>query len=239
MKKENVLYPNIKNSEIRKRLDKAKYVKYNPSIHLTISDLGYNSIYQICDLSKKRWEHYFQNGGGLYLNNEIKRHFVASNQLVLFDWSSNEILRRGVSVPTKQLKPKRNYNKGNLARKAGGINLYLQKNDRFTKNDRAKFLMLAENYISKYNSLLPINSQHNHLDASLSDLENLEIWNNFFTTNGPAIEELNEKWMKHFGIKSKSNTKITEGDIIYDDIEKLEKLKLIKTKKSKYIDLGF
>ena len=62
-------------------------------------------------------------------------------------------LSKGSPKPIKSKRIKRVYVKGDLNRKAGGLNIYLQKNDKFTKKDRKKFLTLAENYISIYNSL--------------------------------------------------------------------------------------
>jgi hypothetical protein len=233
------VYSKIKNVDVKNKIIEAKKVVYNSTKHLTLSDLGYTSIYQICDLSKKRWEAYFKNNGKIYINKKSDKSFVPSYKLFLFDLNSKIYLSKGSPKPIKSKRVKRVYVKGDLNRKAGGLNIYLQKNDKFTKNDRKKFLTLAENYISIYNSHLVPKNQCSHTDPDLTDLENLDIWNKFFLTYGAAIPELYESWLKHNGVSNKTELASEEDKIINQDKEKLNILNQLKSKKIKYTDLGF
>ena len=82
------VYSNIKNTEIKQRIIVAKKVMYNASKHLKLSDLGYKTIFQISDLSKKRWEEYFKNNGKIYIDKKSDKVFVPSYKLFLFDLNS-------------------------------------------------------------------------------------------------------------------------------------------------------
>ena len=145
------VYSNIKNTDVKKKIIDAKKVVYNSTKQLKLSDLGYKTIFQISDLSKKRWEEYFKNNGKIYIDKKSDKIFVPSYKLFLFDLNSKIYLSKGSPKPIKSKRIKRVYVKGDLNRKAGGLNIYLQKNDKFTKKDRKKFLTLAENYITIYN----------------------------------------------------------------------------------------
>jgi len=233
------VYSKIKNTDVKKKIIDAKKVVYNSTKHLTLSDLGYTSIYQICDLSKKRWEAYFKNNGKIYINKKSDKSFVPSYKLFLFDLNSKIYLSKGSPKPIKSKRIKRVYVKGDLNRKAGGLNIYLQKNDKFTKKDRKKFLTLAENYISIYNSPMLPKNQYSHPDPDLTDIENLEIWNIFFLSNGPSIPELYDGWLKHNGISNKNLFSSEADEPNFKDDGKSNFLNQLKSKKTKYTDLGF
>jgi len=233
------VYSKIKNVDVKNKIIEAKKVVYNSTKHLTLSDLGYTSIYQICDLSKKRWEAYFKNNGKIYINKKSDKAFVPSYKLFLFDLNSKSYLSKGSPKPIKSKKIKRVYIKGDLKRKAGGLNIYLQKNDKFTKKDRKKFLTLAENYISIYNSPMSPKNQHSYPDPDLTDIENLEIWNIFFLSYGPSIPELYDGWLKHNGISNKNLFSSEADEPNFKDEGKSNFLNQLKSKKTKYTDLGF
>ena len=117
------VYSNIKNTEIKQRIIVAKKVMYNASKHLKLSDLGYKTIFQISDLSKKRWEEYFKNNGKIYIDKKSDKVFVPSYELFLFDLKSKIYLSKGSPKPIKSKRIKRVYVKGDLNRKAGGLNI--------------------------------------------------------------------------------------------------------------------
>lgn len=225
-------YSKVKNKILRDKILEAKYVTYNDKKHITINDLGYNSIYQISDLSVKRWKSYFGSGGKIYIDKASLRGFISSQYSILFDKEVKDLLSKGSKKPSQTKKLKRGYEKNNLNRKAGGINIYLQKNDKFTKNDRGRFMILAENYISEFNAKLNNLNQVNHIDPSLSDIENLEIWNNFYITYGAQVPELRERWEKQY---LKNTIEYYTSDSF--DKEKMETFK--KKYKKNYPELGF
>ena len=233
------MYSKIKNADVKKKINDAKNVVYNSSKHLKLIDLGYKTMYQIAGLSKKRWEEYFINNGKIYINKKNTKYFVPSYELFLFDLNSKIYLSKGSPKPIKSKRIKRVYVKGDLNRKAGGLNIYLQKNDKFTKKDRKKFLTLAENYISIYNSPMLPKNQHSYPDPDLTDIENLEIWNIFFLSNGPSIPELYDSWLKHNGFSNKNLFSSEPDELNFIDEGKLNFLNQLKSKKTKYTDLGF
>jgi len=225
-------YSKVKNKILKDKILKAKYVIYNDKKHLTINDLGYKSIYQISDLSLKRWKSYFGSGGKIYIDKASLRVFIPSQYSILFDKEGKVLLSKGSKKPSQANKLKRVYEKNNLNRKAGGLNIYLQKNDKFTKNDRTRFIILTENYISEFNSKMNNLNQVNHIDSSLSDLENLEIWNNFYIKHGAQIPELRGRWENQY-------LNNTTDDNSNDSFDK-EKLEAFRMKyKRGYPDLGF
>ena len=91
--------------------------------------------------------------------------------------------------------------------------------------------MKSENYISVINEGLPNSQKHSHLDPSLTDLENIDIWNEFFLKFGNFFTDLRKRWEGiYLNDKSDINSIIN-----YDEVPNL---KLNYTKKSKYVDWG-
>ena len=213
-------------------LEKLKCVKkrsFNKKIHCKIENLGYNSIYQLNVLSKKRWEVYYKKGGNLYIQKYSTK--LPFYKRIILDKIALKLLKKGTPKPQKPKKVKRGYVKGSLCGKANGLNLYIQKNDKLTKKDRTKLLMKSENYISVINEGLSNSQKHSHLDPSLTDLENIDIWNEFFLKFGNFFTDLRKRWEGiYLNDKSDINSIIN-----YDEVPNF---KLNYTKKSKYVDWG-
>lgn len=213
-------------------LEKLKCVKkrsFNKKIHCKIENLGYNSIYQLNVLSKKRWEVYYKKGGNIYIQKYSTK--LPFYKRIILDKIALKLLKKGTPKPQKPKKVKRGYVKGSLCGKANGLNLYIQKNDKLTKKDRIKLLTKSENYISVINEGLPNSQKHSYLDPSLTDLENIDIWNEFFLKFGNFFTDLRKRWEGiYLNDKSDINSIIN-----YDEVPNL---KLHYTKKSKYVEWG-
>jgi hypothetical protein len=210
-------------------LDSIKLVSFNPKIQCKIENLGYHSIKQLEVLSKKRWEEYYKKGGNIYLQKYTTK--LPFSKRIVFDKIALKYLKKGTPKPQKPKKVKRGYVKGSLCGKANGLNLYIQKNDKLTKKDRAKLLLKSENYISVINEGLSNSQKHSHLDPSLTDLENIDIWNEFFQKFGNYFTDLRNRWEGiYLNDKSETNSIINN--------EENPNIKLPYTKKSKYVDWG-
>ena len=215
--------------QLLQKSNSIKLVSFNPKIHCKIENLGYNSIYQLNVLSKKRWEVYYKKGGNLYIQKYSTK--LPFYKRIILDKIALKLLKKGTPKPQKPKKVKRGYVKGSLCGKANGLNLYIQKNDKLTKKDRIKMLMKSENYISVINEGLTNSQKHSHLDPSLTDLENIDIWNEFFQKFGNYFTDLRNRWEAIY-LKDTSET-----NSIMDN-EELPNIKLPYSKKSNYVDWG-
>ena len=75
--------------------------------------------------------------------------------------------------------------------------------------------------------------------AKIEKFEDLEIWNIFFLSNGPSIHELYDGWLKHNGISNKNLFSSEADEPNFKDEGKSNFLNQLKSKKTKYTDLGF
>lgn len=213
---------NIKDLKLIKRnFEKLKHCK--------IENLGYKSIHQLKVLSSKRWEEYYKKGGNIYLQKYSTN--LPFYKRIILDKIALKLLKKGTPKPQKPKKVKRGYVKGSLGGKANGLNLYIQKNDKLTKKDRIKLLIKSENYISVINESLPNSQKHSHLDPSLTDKENIDIWNEFFQKFGNYFTDLSKRWELIY-LKDKSETNSLTNN------EEKPNIKLPFTKKSNYVDWG-
>ena len=217
------------NNIFLEKLKRCKKKQFKKSKHCKIENLGYNSIHQLKVLSKKRWEEYYLRGGNLYLQKYSTN--LPFYKRIILDKIALELLKKGSPKPQKPKKVKRGYVKGSLCGKANGLNLYIQKNDKLTKKDRTKLLMKSENYISVINEGLPNSQKHSHLDPSLTDLENIDIWNEFFLKFGNYFTDLRNRWETIY-LKDTSETNS------FTNNEDKPNIKLPFTKKSNYVDWG-
>lgn len=95
------------------------------------------------------------------------------------------------------LKDRRKYVKGGRYGKVEGLNLYPKKNGKLTKGDRQTLFTKSEHYISfiiekLYQGVSTedlVNKNLDHLDPSLTDEENITIWNSFYDTYSNQIPE--------------------------------------------------
>jgi hypothetical protein len=213
---------NIKDLKLIKRnFEKLKHCK--------IENLGYKSIHQLKVLSSKRWEEYYKKGGNIYLQKYSTN--LPFYKRIILDKIALKLLKKGTPKPQKPKKVKRGYVKGSLYGKANGLNLYIQKNDKLTKKDRTKLLMKSENYISVINEGLTNSQKNSHLDPSLTDLENINIWNEFFQKFGNYFTDLRNRWETIY-LKDTSETNS------FTNNEEKPNIKLPFTKKSNYVDWG-
>ena len=196
-------------------------VNFEKTKHCKIEDLGYKSIHQLNVLSKKRWEVYYKKGGDIYIQKYSTK--LPFYKRIILDKIALKLLKKGTPKPQKPKKVKRGYVKGSLCGKANGLNLYIQKNEKLTKKDRIKLLTKSENYISVINEGLPNSQKHSHLDPSLTDLENIDIWNEFFQKFGNYFTDL------------RNDTSETNS---FTNNEDKPNIKLPFTKKSNYVDWG-
>ncbi len=211
------------------KLKCVKKIRFNKKIHCKIENLGYKSIYQLNVLSKKRWEVYYKKGGNVYIEKYSTK--LPFYKRIILDKVALKLLKKGTPKPLKPKKVKRGYVKGSLCGKADGLNLYIQKNDKLTKKDRIKLLIKSENYISAINESLPNSQKHSHLDPSLTDKENIDIWNDFFQKFGNYFTDLSKRWELIY-LKDKSETNS------FTNNEEKPNIKLPFTKKSNYVDWG-
>jgi len=92
------------------------------------------------------------------------------------------------SNPFKKEKVKKKYVKGGKYGKVKGLNYYIQSNGKLKKKDRESLLRLSEDYMT-----LILGTE---LDSSLSDIELIEEWNQFFDQHGMRFPEFEERWFR-------------------------------------------
>lgn len=107
--------------------------------------------------------------------------------------------------PQPRTKPKRKYVKGGRNGKVKGLNLYLKDNDKLSKKDRETLFRKSEDYMNEIIERYSVSSLNdtNHmsidyLDPRSSDVENVELWNNFYDQYGMMFPEFLEKEEKTF-----------------------------------------
>lgn len=137
--------------------------------------------------------------------------------------------------PQPRTKPKRKYVKGGRNGKVKGLNLYLKDNDKLSKKDRETLFRKSEDYmneiIERY-SVLPINDSIrmsiDYLDPSSSDVENVELWNNFYDQYYHHIpeffEEEEKKLIREYN-KSVSEHSSNSDERIHIEVPFLQKKK--------------
>ncbi|MFP8489501.1 helix-turn-helix domain-containing protein [Gracilimonas sp. Q87] len=132
------------------------------------------------------------------------------------------------SNPLKKEKSKRKYMKGSKRGKVKGLNFYIQSNGKLKKREREQLLKVSEDYMSL--TVVKV------LDSSLSDIELIDEWNQFFDQHGMRFPEFEEQWFKENPIPEEMNDR--EDDSNSDKKKKIELPKFLKKKDSLRSDLG-
>ena len=92
------------------------------------------------------------------------------------------------SNPLRKDKKKRKYTKGGVGGKVKGLNYYIQSNGKLKRRERKLLLEKAEVF------MLPVTGYE--LDPSLTDIELLNQWNEFFDAHGMRYPEFEDQWFK-------------------------------------------
>ena len=133
------------------------------------------------------------------------------------------------SNPLRKDKKKRRYTKGGLGGKVKGLNYYIQSNGKLKKRERKDLLEKAEVF------MLPVTGYE--LDPSLTDIELLNQWNEFFDVHGMRYPEFEDQWFKENPIpddfKGEDND---DGDDLFTN--KLELPDILKKNRMDSSDLG-
>jgi hypothetical protein len=89
-------FEKLKNQTLREKLQKCDSVKLNANKHLTIKELGFDSIYELDKRSDKMWKDYFSKNG-VYLNEDVTTSKLSTR--ILFDKSIKDYLKSKGSEP--------------------------------------------------------------------------------------------------------------------------------------------
>lgn len=209
-------------------LDKAKKNTFSKIKHCKLIDLGYTNIYHFNKLSDKRWNWYKDKGGKIYVEKSATE--TPLYKRIFFDKFAVRHLKKGSKFPPKEKAIKRTYKSGGQYGKAEGLNLYIQRNGKLTKSDRAKLLKLSEQYIEEIQSQLPKKTKIDFLDNSHSDIELIESWNKTYFTYGFMISKFKDKFER----KSKS-FKSSKNESFENTLTPKMK-KILDERKKKYVD---
>lgn len=133
------------------------------------------------------------------------------------------------SNPLRKDKKKRRYTKGGFGGKVKGLNYYIQSNGKLKRRERKELLEKSEVY------MLPVTGSE--LDPSLTDIELLNQWNEFFDGNGMRYPEFEDQWFKENPIPDDFKGEDKDGD---DDFfsNKLELPDILKKKRIDTSNLG-
>ena len=197
-------FEKMKDSGIKYQLQSCSKVIYNKRKHYTIKELGFNTIYRLSSKGNKRWDKYFQDGGKVFIKS-YSTHEPMCNR-VLFEKKIKKYIGTDVPLPKKKKPTKRSYIKGGVGGKVYGFDFYLR-DDKLYPKQRNILLNQSENYIGfiEHEQTSTKGSENldrvnvTYLDPSLTDLENVDTWNNFFQQYGMRFPEFQDKWMKLFG----------------------------------------
>jgi len=224
----NVGFEKLKNSELKYQLQICGKERYNKRKHYSIRELGFKTIYKLTTKGNKRWEKYFKDGGKVFIKSYSTREPMIDR--VLFQKKIKEYIGKDVPLPKKEKSPKRKYVKGGVGGKVFGFDFYPQDGKLYPKQ-RKILLTNSEDYIQQIideqNRYKGGNIENvdivtlTHLDSSLTDLENIETWNNFFQKYGMRFPEFEDKWMKLNGV----NQKQTGEDLFNEEEYELMKKK--------------
>ena len=132
------------------------------------------------------------------------------------------------SKPLKKEKSKRKYVKGGKNGKIKGFNFYIQPTGKLIKREREELLIKSEEYMTS--------TIGTELDPSLSDIELMEEWNEFFDEYGMRFPEFKDNWIKENPIPEEMGDK--EGNSNSEKKKKIELPDILKTKDSLRSNLG-
>jgi hypothetical protein len=105
-----------------------------------------------------------------------------------------------------------------------GFGFYIQNNDKLSKKNRDILLTMSENYMGVidhemlHNDMVPPHRKNGELDSSLTDLEIVGDWNNFFQQHGHRFPEFEKEWLpkllgpKQEAPKKENNFKLNKNN---------------------------
>jgi len=129
------------------------------------------------------------------------------------------------SNPLKKEKGKKKYVKGGKNGKVKGFNYYIQPTGKLIKREREELLKRSEEYMT-----LTVGKE---LDSSLSDIELMDEWNEFFDQYGMRFPEFEVSWFRENPIPDEMNKESEdEGSV------KIELPDIMKKKYSLRSNLG-
>ena len=223
---------------MREKLQKCDSVKLNANKHLTIKELGFDSIYELDKRSDKMWKDYFSKNG-VYLNEDVTTSKLSTR--ILFDKSIKDYLKSKGSEPQNGSEPisfwisekiKRKNIKGGRFGKVKGFNFYIQPNEKLKPCERRKLLRLSDVYISNLIDSFTnvgvkvekIQITLNHLDPQNTDLELVEEWNLIYDSYGCQIPQLKDRWERDNGLHK---MQMIKSDLEFKSIPKPKVLEWI------------
>jgi hypothetical protein len=197
----------VTNELLMNLLLKGKESEFDKKKHITVRGLGYETIYKLNKLSKKRMGEYIKKGGGLYYSVDQKtgkkKYFF---DLKLSDFLSSKKFQKTTIDELKlgvKMKKKREVCKGGKYGKVEGFNFYFGKNEKLKPFERKLLLEKSEEPISEVFETMKKRGLRveslpivNHLDSKLSDFENVEIWNYMYNNYGYLMTTFKNKWEK-------------------------------------------
>jgi hypothetical protein len=218
-------FEKMKDSGIKYQLQSCSKVIYNRRKHYTIKELGFNTIYRLSSKGNKRWDKYFQDGGKVFIKSYSTNEPMCNR--VLFEKKIKKYIGNDVPLPKKKKPTKRSYIKGGVGGKVYGFDFYLR-DDKLYPKQRNILLNQSENYIGfiEHEQTSTKGSENldrvnvTYLDPSLTDIENVETWNNFFQQYGMRFPEFQDKWMKLFGNDLKETGESIQNEGEYEFIKK-------------------
>lgn len=145
---------------------------------------------------------------------------------------------------TNQLKSKRKYVKGGRYGKVKGFNFYIQKNDRLTKKDRRELIRKSEDYfqtvIHQYGKRKIPSDLPSELDPTFTDLEMMEIWNDFYDNYGSRFPEfrkqIERESLREFSDKEKPSSTPPNLTEVTDQVKQFKNR--FRNKRSNQVNLG-
>lgn len=129
------------------------------------------------------------------------------------------------SKPLKKEKVKRGYVKGGKNGKVKGFNYYIQPTGKLIKREREELLKKSEEYMT-----ITVGKE---LDSSLSDIELVDEWNEFFDKHGMRFPEFEDSWFRENPIPDEMKKESDDKESV-----KIELPDIVKKKDSLRSNLG-
>lgn len=129
------------------------------------------------------------------------------------------------SNPLKKEKGKKEYVKGGKYGKVKGFNYYIQPTGKLIKREREELLKQSEEYMT-----ITVGKE---LDSSLSDIELVDEWNQFFDQHGMRFPEFEDSWFRENPLPDEIKKESDDKESV-----KIELPDIVKKKDSLRSNLG-
>lgn len=146
------------------------------------------------------------------------------------------------------LKDRRKYVKGGRYGKVEGLNLYPKKSGKLSRGDRETLFRkselyigyIIENYYKGVSSEILIDKKLNYLDGSLTDEENISMWNEFYETYSNRIPDFRrEPTDKEIENYNRMVEQVKPSDLTTEYKEHLQNVKSMIEKKKPNVSNDF